>query len=156
MKKTSLFLTAAASLLVLTQCTPTINTRGNLLLDEQVADVKAGTDSVSDVLRKLGSPTTKAPFDDRVWYYLGQETEKSGILDPKINKERIVQVTFDDAGLVTKIEDIDPNRMDIPYVRDKTPTGGNEITAMQQFMGNLGRFNKTGGGRPGGTIDPGN
>lgn len=156
MKKTGFLMCAAGAILILTQCTPTISTRGNIVQDDQLSQVHAGTDTVSDVLRKLGSPTTKAPFDDKIWYYFGQETEKKGILDPKITKERIVQVTFDDTGLVTKVEDVPPHRLDVPYVREKTPSTGNDITVMQQFLGNLGRFNKDGASKPGGTVDPGN
>ena len=40
------------------------------------------------------------------------------------------------------IEDVDNQRIDLPYARDKTPTTGNEITAVQQLLGNLGRFNR--------------
>jgi hypothetical protein len=37
-------------------------------------------------------------------------------------------------------------REDVPYVREKTPTSGQEMTVLQQFVGNLGRFNKQGEG----------
>ena len=95
------------------------------------------------MLRKFGSPTTRAPFDDNVWYYIGQETEKRGILDPEITNERIVAVVFNESGIVEDVQDIDNDRVNLPYVRRKTPTSGNEITFMQQFLGDLGKFNKT-------------
>jgi outer membrane protein assembly factor BamE (lipoprotein component of BamABCDE complex) len=137
-----LTVTAAACLIATGGCTPMRSVRGNMLKDYQLAEVKPGIDTQSDVLRKLGSPTTKAPFDDNIWYYLGQETEKRGILDPEVTKERIVAVTFDAQGVAAKIEDVPPDRNDIPYVREKTPTSGNEMTVMQQLLGNMGRFNK--------------
>ncbi len=127
----------------ITGCTPTQNTRGNLLQDYQLTEVVPGQDTRTEVLRKLGSPTTKAPFDDNIWYYLGQETEKRGILDPEVTNERVVAVTFNEEGIVSDVQDIDNERVDLPYIRRKTPTTGNEITVMQQFLGNLGKFNKT-------------
>lgn len=130
------------AVLATTACTPTRHVRGNMVEDFRLAEVQTGVDTQSEVLRKLGSPTTKAPFDDNVWYYIGQQTAKKGILDPEVEKERIVVVFFDQAGVVSRVEDVDPHRMDIPYVREKTPTSGNEITVMQQLLGNLGRFNK--------------
>jgi outer membrane protein assembly factor BamE (lipoprotein component of BamABCDE complex) len=141
--------TLCAGLLLLAliaACAPTEAVRGNLLQNYQLSEVKPGTDTQSDVLKKLGSPTTKAPFDDSTWYYMGQRTEKHGILDPKIVEERIVKVTFNKDGVVQDLKMEDPHRLDIPYERAKTPTSGSEITVMQQMLGNLGKFNKAGGG----------
>jgi len=135
---------AAIAVILLPACTPTKATRGNLVEDFRLTEVQKGVDTESDVLRKLGSPTTKAPFDDKVWYYMGQETEKRGILDPEVKKERVVIVAFDDNGTVMDIQDVQGKRNDIPYVRRKTPTTGNEITVMQQLLGNMGKFNRDG------------
>lgn len=142
--KKYVFLTAAA-FMALNACTPTKAVRGNMLKDYQISAVQPGVDTQSDVLRKLGSPTTRAPFDDKTWYYLGQETEKRGILDPEVKAESIVVVLFDENGTVARIDNVDPRRTDVPYVREKTPTSGNEMTVMQQLLGNMGRFNKAEG-----------
>ncbi len=141
MKKVTLLICAAACTLSVNACTPTSHVRGNLVEDFRLDEVKPGVDTASDVLRKIGSPTTKAPFDDKIWYYIGQETEKRGILDEDVTNERILVLTFNDEGIVQSIKDADSERMPIPYDRQKTPTSGNEMTAMQQFLGNLGRFN---------------
>ena len=137
-----------AALLATTACTPTVNQRGNMLEDYQVQEVTAGTHTKSDVLRILGSPTTQSPFNENIWYYIGQETEKRGILDPKVTKERVIVVLFDEAGTVQTIHEADPNRIDIPIERDKTATHGNDMTIMQQFLGNLGRFNPQADDKP--------
>ena len=142
MKNIRLLTCAALSVSVLGGCTPTHHVRGNMLQDYQIAEITPGKDTRSDVLRKFGSPTTKATFDESIWYYLGQETEKRGILDPEVVEERIVVVFFDDEGVVQDVKDVDNERVDLPYVRRKTETSGNEITVMQQFLGNLGKFNK--------------
>ncbi|PJB70547.1 MAG: outer membrane protein assembly factor BamE [Alphaproteobacteria bacterium CG_4_9_14_3_um_filter_47_13] len=123
-------------------CTPTHSVRGNIVQDYQLSEIVPLQDSRTDILRKLGSPTTKAPFDDNVWYYIGQETEKRGIFDPKVTDERIIMVSFNDEGIVQDIKDIENERIDLPYARNKTPTSGNEVTVMQQLLGNLGKFNK--------------
>lgn len=140
-KKCTIQYMAAIALLVTTACSPTIAQRGNLLEDHQIEQVQAGTSSRSDVLRNLGSPTTKSTFDSNVWYYIGQETEKRGILDPEIVEERIILVAFNDEGLLEALQEIDRERIDIPFERAKTPTHGNERTITQEFLGNLGKFN---------------
>ena len=86
------------ALLLAGACTPTIAQRGNMLEDYQIAEIRAGESTRSDVLRNLGSPTTQSTFDPNVWYYIGQETEKRGILDPKVTQERVVLVAFNEDG----------------------------------------------------------
>jgi len=139
-QKQNLFL-LIASILLISACSPTVAQRGNMLEDYQVEDITAGESKRSDVLRALGSPTTKSTFDPTVWYYIGQETEKRGIFDPKVTKERVFLVAFDPEGTLEAVEEIDRERINIPYVRTKTPTHGNETTIVQEFLGNLGKFN---------------
>ena len=50
-------------------------------------------------------------------------------------------VVFNDDGVVETVEEIENERTDLPLVRRKTETSGNEVTALQQLLGNLGRFN---------------
>lgn len=139
MKKTILLMSMS---LLAAACTPTQATRGNIVEDYRLTEVTPGISTRQNVLQSLGSPTTQAPFDDNIWYYLGQKTEKTGIFDPKVVEEKIVVVTFDEAGIVQTAEEVDANRIAIPRVREKTPTGGNEVTPLQQILGNVGKFNK--------------
>lgn len=129
-------------------CTPTVNSRGNFIKDYQMVTLEPGVTTKSDVLRAMGSPTTQDAFNDNIWFYIGQTTEKNGILDPKVTDERIVMIDFDESGILKTIKDVGGNREDIPYERRKTPTSGNEVTLMQQFFGNLGKFNGAGEGIP--------
>jgi len=138
--KTALPLTIAA-LALLSGCAPTVQVHGNMVKDYQIQQLSPGQDSVSDVLRKLGSPTTRSTFDDNIWYYMGQVTEKKGILDNKVTDERIIMLTFSDEGLLEKVENVNGDRLDLPYAKKETPTSGNEVTIMQQLLGNVGRFN---------------
>ena len=153
MTKKNLILLVPA-LLAVSACSPTVANRGNMVKDYQMVTIAPGVSTKSDVLRAMGSPTTQDPFDENKWFYIGQTTEKKGILDPKVTDERIVMVDFDDAGMVETIKDVGGNREDIPYERRKTPTSGNEVTIMQQFFGNLGKFNAP--SRNGGVGSPTN
>lgn len=148
--KQTLLLTASCALM-LAACTPTVAQRGNMLEDYQITQIAPGVHTRSDVLQLLGSPTTQAPFDDNIWYYIGQETEKRGIFDPEVVKERVIVVAFNDDGTVQQLRELPKgSRVDIPIARGKTPTHGNDVTIMQQLLGNLGRFNAPqGSGRAG-------
>lgn len=126
----------------LAACTPVNATRGNLLEQSDMQEIVAGQDSRDEVIRKVGSPTTISPFNDNVWYYLGQKTKKVGVFDPKVTEEKIVVVTFGQDGLVDSVKQRQEGREDVPIVERKTPTSGNDFTFMQQMLGNLGKFNK--------------
>lgn len=128
-------------LLALSACTPQLATRGNLVSDDLLHEIKPGIDTRDDVAGKIGSPTTIAPFDENTWYYMGQRTEKKGILDPALTKERVVIVRFTPEGVVDRVAERQGGREEIPIVQRTTPTSGNDFTFIQQMLGNLGKFN---------------
>lgn len=134
------FIVFVSALLTLA-CTPTIAQRGNMVTDEQVEKLVPGVHTAQDVLRVFGSPTTRAPFDENIWYYIGQETEKHGILDPEVTQENVVIVRLSPEGELLSVEPLQTERIAVPIERDKTKTHGNEVTAVQQMLGNLGKFN---------------
>ena len=142
LKTINIVIIATLGLLAFPACTPTVAQRGNMLEDQQMKTIIPGIHTRSDVLRILGSPTTKAPFNDDVWYYIGQETEKHGILDPEVTKERVVGVVCSPDDTVYFLKEMPHGaRIDVPIERSKTPTHGNDMTIMQQMLGNIGRFN---------------
>lgn len=128
-------------LLSFTACSPITAQRGNMLKDTQVEQVVVGQSTRTNVLQILGSPTTQSTFNPNVWYYIGQETEKHSIMDSKVVVEKIVAVHFDEEGIVEYVGKPSAEREDVNYARSKTPTHGNELTFMQQLLGNMGRFN---------------
>jgi outer membrane protein assembly factor BamE (lipoprotein component of BamABCDE complex) len=139
-----MIMAALVAAALLAACTPSRAIRGNMLDDYRIAQVVPGTSSQSDVMRALGSPTTTDPFDANTWYYIGQKTEKKGIFDPKVTEEKIYRATFDpETRLLIELVALDTDRNDIPLAREVTPTSGNEMTAVQQMLGNLGKFNKS-------------
>lgn len=138
-------------LLVLVACTPTQSTRGNIVEDFRLKEITPGVSNRTNVLRSLGSPTTVAPFDDNTWYYIGQKMEKKGVFDPEVVEEKVIVVAFDEKGIVQTIDTVDNERLDVPTVRRKTHTGGNEVTVMEQLLGNVGRFNRPTDSGSGGT-----
>ncbi len=139
--KKSLLIACAASCLAITACTPSVAKRGNILEEYQIGEIAPGVHTRSDVLRLLGSPTTQSTFDENIWYYIGQTTEKHGVFDPEVVDEKIVVVTFDEEGTVEYISKVDGEKFAVPISSDSTPTHGNELTIMQQLLGNIGRFN---------------
>ncbi len=132
------------ALIAVAGCAPTKSNRGNLVEDFRMSEITPGISTRTNVLKSLGSPTTTAPFDENIWYYIGQKMEKKGIFDPKVIDERVVVVAFNDKGIVETMEEVDSERLEVPTVRRKTHTGGNDVTVLEQLLGNVGRFNRGG------------
>lgn len=133
----------AAALLgvALTACTPTVATRGNLTDPDLVAQVKTGTSTRDEVANLLGTPTAVGTFDQKVWYYIGQKTEKTAFFKPDVLERRVVVVHFNDAGVVSDLKTLDHNQgQDIEMVERTTPTHGKEMGFLEQMIGNFGRF----------------
>lgn len=145
MFKSFRFIISAAALMIMggliTACSQTRNTHGNLLTQERIDMVQVGQFSRSDLVRAIGTPTAKAAFNDNVWYYIGLETVRQGFLDPKVENRKIYVAEFNEGGRLARFEPVEGEAMDIPIVSRETPTHGTELTVLEQFVGNIGRFN---------------
>lgn len=131
--------------LALAGCTPTVATRGNLISQTKFQLVQPLTSTRADVVQSWGPPTATSPFDQNVWYYIGETTSQKGIFAPEVEKRRMIRVKFDpaDNDTVAEVADIDPRlAKEIDLVDRTTPTAGKEFTVLQQFVGNLGKYNQ--------------
>ena len=138
-----LFLGVSLLALSLSACESRKNTRGNLLDPERVVEIRPGEQSREEVAEILGSPSSVTPFGSDTWYYISQRIETFAFFEPKVMERQIVVVSFDKKGIVSKIDTLglEKGQKIIPVAR-KTPTHGNEMTVLEQMIGNLGRFKK--------------
>ena len=124
-------------------CSARVDTRGNLPDPDVAAQITPGEHNRNAVIDLLGSPSTTAVFEEEVWYYISQRTETLAFLAPKVVERQVLIVRFDRRGIVTAVEalGLDDART-IEHVERTTPTAGNELTFIDQLVGNFGRFNK--------------
>jgi outer membrane protein assembly factor BamE (lipoprotein component of BamABCDE complex) len=54
----------------------------------------------------------------------------------------VYKIAFDDTGVVSMIKRVDGETLDVPLASRTTPTSGNEITFIQQVLGNVGKYNQ--------------
>lgn len=140
-KKLSYFLATAAMVTVIASCTPTVHTRGAYLKPHDLEKVVVGTSTKDDVQKALGSPSTVSSFYDNTWYYVGSLSEDLAFYKPQTMDQQVIQITFDEIGTVTNIYKVDQATAEkIDPVGRKTATAGNELTVIQQIVGNVGRF----------------
>lgn len=126
----------------LTACSPQVSTRGHLVEDRRLEQIQVGQSTANDVLAVLGSPSTVAPFDDHVWYYIGQRTERTAFFRPEVIERRVVKIVFDDSGIIREMEELGvEDGMSVELVERETPTLGRRMSFLEQMVGNIGRFN---------------
>ena len=131
--------------LALTTCAGIREHRG-FVLDTTLADgIQAGVDNKESVARTLGRPTFTGQFDPNDWYYVSRSTTQLAFRDPKVSKQTVLRVQFDQAGNVTSVQktgkeliaSVDPSN-------DKTPTLGRERSFFEELFGNIGTISQPG------------
>ena len=139
---------------MLAGCAPQLDKNGNIPLAEVVEAIEAGKHSREKVATMLGSPSTQAGFEkDQIWYYIGKRQESLAFFRPKILEHQVLEIRFDGEGIVKSIKRHDARKAEqIDLVERITPTKGNELTFIEQLIGNLGRFNPAPASNSGDTL----
>ena len=142
-KQTTLRLMGLVMCVALVACAPRLDTRGNLPDPDQLTKLKTGQHTRMQVAEILGSPSNISIFDQETWYYVSQQTETTAFFEPDVMTRQVLILRFDKGGKLADVRTIglDVGREVLPVERE-TPTSGNEITFIEQILGNLGKFNK--------------
>lgn len=128
-------------------CAPEIQNHGHVISQEDLGRIVPGVTSQEEVLRTLGSPSSIATFDPTNWYYVSQRTERMSFYQSWITNQDVVTLVFNQDGIVDGIETLDMSRANnIDPDPDTTRTLGNELSIVEQFVGNIGRFSTQEGG----------
>src|SRR5262245_14177298 len=132
-----------ASEVALAGCSPGIDQRGNLLDPDAVLAVQPGVQTKDQVAQLLGTPSTVATFDDKVWYYISKRTETTAFFPSDITDQQVLVVKFNDSNVVEHVQIYGmDDAYEIEPVSRTTPTYGQKLTILQQLFGNIGRFTK--------------
>ncbi|MEO5373468.1 MAG: outer membrane protein assembly factor BamE [Alphaproteobacteria bacterium] len=124
-------------------CSPTMENRGNLPTAELLSQIRPGTQGKDDIGALLGSPSSTSLFGEETWYYISSREEKVAFLRPTELERKVVAIRFGSDGKVRDVRTygLEDGREVSPVDRE-TPSAGNDVTILQQFLGNVGRFNK--------------
>ncbi|AFC72892.1 tmRNA-binding protein [Rickettsia rhipicephali str. 3-7-female6-CWPP] len=141
-----IFITYIFSILVffsLSGC-KTIENRGQSIDDSALVKLESQKLKKTEVVELIGTPTMVPEYSQNTWYYVERVMSQRAWLNPKIEKQKIVKITFDANNFMQEVVVIDDShRQDIEIVHEYTRTYGTELNGLQKFVKNLGRFNKT-------------
>jgi outer membrane protein assembly factor BamE (lipoprotein component of BamABCDE complex) len=131
-----------AVLLAVAACETTIDVRGHVPDDENLAKIQVGLQSKRDVAELLGTPSTVTPFGDETWLYISRKTSTVSFMEPKTLEQKVVAVAFDDKGRVADVRKLElADGKVVRHVARKTPAPGKELSFIEQLIGNVGKFN---------------
>lgn len=122
----------------LAACAPRVQTVGNLPRPEKIEQIQPGVDNKVQVAQKLGTPSSVATFDKNTWYYIGKKTESLAFFEPKVMDQKVIVVTFNGSGTVSKINKFGlKDGRNVQISKRISPTQGREMTLLQQLYSNL-------------------
>ncbi len=128
--------------------------RGNRVDADQLKELVPGTSTRADVTALIGSPTTRATFDENTWLYVSEVTRPEIARTQGVLSQNVVVLTFNDQGVLQDIKQLNQDdSLPVSVVARTTPSPGTEASFLQQLLGNIGRFNAVGGQNP--TSQPG-
>ena len=147
---------ALAALLACTACSPVVSNHGFTAIAARPTEVKAGEDTKSTVLERLGSPSAVSTFDTNTWFYMSQSVQRVAFYRPRVTKRDVVAVAF---GEDEKVKSVNTYTLAdgkvIAFNGRETPTRGRELTILEQLLGTVGRAANALGGDPAEQESPG-
>ena len=124
--------------------------RGNRVDLDALKELTPGTSTKADATALLGSPTSKATFDDNRWIYISEVTQPRIARKQAVLSQEVVVLTFDQGGMLRDMEHLDQeDSLPIAIASRATPSPGSEASFFQQLFGNIGRYTPAGAGLSG-------
>jgi outer membrane protein assembly factor BamE (lipoprotein component of BamABCDE complex) len=129
----------ALAALLLGGCAAVHAHKGAVLDQQLVASIQPGVDNKASVEKLLGRPSFAGEFTSNDWYYLARDTTQLAFRNPRVTKQTVVHIQFDQAGNVASIQrtgkelvaGIDPSHR-------RTPTLGRKKSLFDELFGNIG------------------
>jgi outer membrane protein assembly factor BamE (lipoprotein component of BamABCDE complex) len=144
----SKFAVAVAGALLLAGCAGVRAHKGSVIDPQLASAIQVGVDNKASVEKTLGRPTFTGEFTPNDWYYVSRDTHQFAFRNPRVAKQTVLHVRFDQAGNVASIRrtgkelvaGVDPSGR-------KTPTLGRKRSFFEELFGNIGTVGTAGAGQ---------
>ena len=110
-------------------------------LDKKQEKLLINETNKNDIIKLLGSPSTKSTFDNDLWIYIERKTDNSALI--KFGKEKIIVnnvllLEINNKGLLEKKEFFDLNNMqNIKFNKQTTDNQYKKNTFVYDFLSSL-------------------
>ena len=155
--KLAVFKVAALAAAVMLAGCSQIRQHKGVVLDPQVATaIQPGVDNKDSVEKALGRPSFVGQFTPNDWYYVSRDVNQVAFRNPKVTKQTVMIVRFDQKGNVASVQQTGRELvMNIGPYGKKTPTLGRKRSFFEELFGNIGAVGTGGTAGQGGDNGPG-
>jgi outer membrane protein assembly factor BamE (lipoprotein component of BamABCDE complex) len=145
--------TIAIAALLATGCASNRAHKGAVIDPQLASAIQPGVDNKASVQKVLGTPTLTGEFTPNDWYYVSRDTNQLAFRNPRVTRQLIMLVRFDQAGNVASIQRTGKDLiLPLNPSRRSTPTLGRKQSFFQELFGGIGAV---GSGGPGAGGDNG-
>ena len=129
---------AMSGMALLGGCAGIHNHRGEVLDPQLISSIQPGTDNKASVQKLLGTPSFTSEFTPNDWYYVSRDTLDIAFRNPRVQKQTVFHVKFDQAGNVASVERTGKELVDnIKPVKQQTATGGRKRSFFEDVFGGI-------------------
>lgn len=131
--------------LSLAACSPQYQNHGYVPPQEDLDQIKVGSDTRASVAEKIGIPASSGVLNDSGYYYVSMRTRSIGPLAKQAIEREVVAISFSSNGVVQNVERFGLERGQVvPLSRRVTSSPVSGQTFLRQLLGNLGRLSPSG------------
>ena len=98
--------------------------------------------SMSEVTKIMGTPSAISSINKNIWYYISLKTKQVAILRPKVNNYKVLELKFSNNKLTHITLYTNDKLRKLDFKKWETPVRGSNEDLLQDFLYNIGRFNK--------------
>ena len=139
-----------AAAVLLAGCAQFRSHKGVVIDPQLAAGVQPGVDNKDSVEKALGRPSFVGQFTPNDWYYVSREVNQVAFRNPRVSKQDVVIVRFDQKGNVSSVSHTGKELvMNVEPTGKKTPTLGRKRSFFEELFGNIGTVGAP--GLPGGS-----
>ena len=150
MKVTLLKVSMACAAAALVAGCAGIRAHKGAVIDTQLASaIQPGVDNKASVEKVLGRPSFTGQFSDNDWYYVSRNTSVHAFRNPRVTKQTLLHVRFDQAGNVVSVRNSGKEMVaSVDPANRKTPTLGRDRGFFDELFGNIGAMGVPGAATP--------
>jgi outer membrane protein assembly factor BamE (lipoprotein component of BamABCDE complex) len=149
MRLGGLTIATIAAAVLLAGCAQFRSHKGVVIDPQLAAGVQPGVDNRDSVEKALGRPSFVGQFTPNDWYYVSRDVNQVAFRNPRVSKQDVVIVRFDQKGNVASVQHTGKELvMNVEPTGKKTPTLGRKRSFFEELFGNIGTVGAP--GLPGG------
>jgi len=119
-----------------------ITQHGYVASETALEQIQIGS-SKEQVRLIMGTPTTSAAIGDNVYFYVSETKQQLYFFKPKTIDRRILTFHFDEEDRVARVANYGlKDGVIFDFISRKTPTRGDELTVLNEMLGNLSNFGR--------------